>query len=818
MPAEGDKLGRHLLREKLGQGGMGIVYLATHETLGREVALKLMPEPQAGAGAGLARRFLREASACSRLSHPSIVKVFDFGHEHGFYYYSMEVLRARSLEEVLRDGTPAPLELTFRVARDMAGAMQHYHAAGLVHRDIKPANIVLHDDGRPVLTDFGLVKDLEATAITRQGLTVGTPHYMAPEMIYGEVFPSSDIWQLGVVLYRMCTGKLPFPGEQTEQVLTDILQTEPVAPVTLNDRLPASLSILILNCLEKSTSLRYSNADELARDVAAAARRATVARRHAPAKAEEPAPKAAAPGPSRAGRASAPVVRPDPKTVPRVGLGPKAWLTLAALALAVAGWYRVASIPSRATEIVCRAGSRRALVSWKSSPATVEWGTIDAAELRVAHAETKGDVSSVELAPLEPGNYRFSLVLPDGSRSPSHQFTVPATAIRPMRFACDEKGLELGFVTPHATRATLSDGRGRTVQDVAATTAHLLRLESPVTGALLLGLEFPDPAGDPVRLDGQHFRDVFIAALLEPMARELAATLAAYDPAPFLLEKIDKRLPATVCRGLASTFTKLGFEGMLLGVEQDRMPHYERFGVEDPLARKLAAELSTNLSGQPWHRPLRSLLALAPDLWSRRRLSKATALALHPGLQRLAAVDYYAGFLGVPAATGVETILADQWQSGYRRALASSVPSIVLSVPQDIVWPYPMEDARLLRDTSLQIQGKRIVADYDFDLPLEAPDRCKRAEVTLHSAHLETELTFRVEFVGGPTLDLRHESRAQVQNPERFPRDLSLLLDPRLLQTGKNRVRISVAPVAGTRYLALKPNNSLRAFRFAWEP
>ncbi len=289
-------LGPYTIQGLLGRGGMGTVYRAVHKQLGREVALKVLPEPGAGAkDAVLSRRFVREASICARLNHPNIVRVFDYGHEQGCFYYAMELLEGRSLHDLLEAQPVQSVPVVLRLARDVVEAFACYFPQGIVHRDLKPANIMIDDSGKATLTDFGLVKDLMAPGITRQGAIVGTPAYIAPELVRGQpVTPSADIWSLGVLLFRMLSGRLPFEGTTPSEMLLAIARLEPASLTALNPKVPAPVECLVMNCLEKDCARRYGTAEEILEALELAARRAPVARRSASAPAAEAAPAAVA--------------------------------------------------------------------------------------------------------------------------------------------------------------------------------------------------------------------------------------------------------------------------------------------------------------------------------------------------------------------------------------------------------------------------------------------------------------------------------------------------------------------------------------------
>ncbi|MBI2943941.1 MAG: serine/threonine protein kinase [Candidatus Wallbacteria bacterium] len=283
MELEGKTFGKYRVMELLGQGGMGAVFRAVHEELGREVALKVLPEARLGRGPQHLKRFMREAAVCSRLSHPNIVKVYDFGVDNEVYYYAMELLQAASLEDLMEKEPRLGVPFTLKVARDLASALAYYLPQGIVHRDLKPSNILLVNGGeRAVVTDFGLVKDLAASRVTRTGVIVGTPYYVAPEVLQGgPTTASTDLWQVGVILYRMLAGEYPI-GEDAKDAMAlfaQIANREPRELRELRPDVPQGLAAVVMNCLAKDPATRYATGEELAADVETAARRGRVARR-----------------------------------------------------------------------------------------------------------------------------------------------------------------------------------------------------------------------------------------------------------------------------------------------------------------------------------------------------------------------------------------------------------------------------------------------------------------------------------------------------------------------------------------------------------
>jgi hypothetical protein len=280
------ELGSYRLGARIGSGGMGEVYLAQHRMLARPAAIKLIrPEALAGDDAGTpglaATRFRREAEAAARLKSPHTVQLYDFGvTEQGRLYLVMELLDGITLEQLVKAEGPLPAPRVVRILRQVCESLEEAHDAGLVHRDIKPANIHLGQVGRQhdfaKVLDFGLVKSVEGTEdadslATMAGLAVGTPAYMAPEMVHGEAVDGrADLYSLGCVAYYLLTARLVFEGANAMQTVLLHVQQEPVRPSELTGNpISPALERVILSCLAKQPEDRPQSASELAALLAA---------------------------------------------------------------------------------------------------------------------------------------------------------------------------------------------------------------------------------------------------------------------------------------------------------------------------------------------------------------------------------------------------------------------------------------------------------------------------------------------------------------------------------------------------------------------
>ncbi|ABU56706.1 serine/threonine-protein kinase [Roseiflexus castenholzii] len=268
-PLIGATIGNYEIQALIGSGGMATVYRGFDHNLGRAVAIKILSE-EARAHPGFVDRFRQEARIIANLRHPNIVQVYDFGVHNGMPYMVQELLPGPTLEQRITDavcnGRPLSLDEIVAITRQLAAALDAAHAAGVIHRDVKPANAMWNALGSLVLTDFGIARNMLASGNqTQVGMVVGTPGYLSPEQAQGlPVTPASDIYSLGVVVFEMLAGRLPFNGDTPMSIAIQHIQTPPPPLRTLRSDIPPAIEAVVLRALAKDPAARFERAEQFA--------------------------------------------------------------------------------------------------------------------------------------------------------------------------------------------------------------------------------------------------------------------------------------------------------------------------------------------------------------------------------------------------------------------------------------------------------------------------------------------------------------------------------------------------------------------------
>ena len=270
--------GRYRVLKRLGSGGMADVYCAEDTQLGRRVALKLLYRRFAE-DSEFVERFRREASSAAGLQHPNIVGIFDRGEWDGTYYIAMEYLEGRTLKQLVREHGAMPPDLATDITIQVLRAARFAHKRGVIHRDIKPHNVILDEEGRAKVTDFGIAR-AGASDMTETGSIMGTAQYLSPEQAQGQpVSPRSDLYSIGVMLYELLTGRVPFDAESPVAIAVRHVSDRPIPPAEINPDVPPALDAVVMKALEKEPARRFADADEFIAALEAARAQPTVVSR-----------------------------------------------------------------------------------------------------------------------------------------------------------------------------------------------------------------------------------------------------------------------------------------------------------------------------------------------------------------------------------------------------------------------------------------------------------------------------------------------------------------------------------------------------------
>lgn len=258
---------RYEIIEKVGEGGMGLVYRAKDRLLKRFVAVKIL-KPELTENEEFINKFRKESLSSASLSHPNIVNIYDVGVEDGIYYIVMEYVNGKTLKEIIREKAPMPYIQILNISRQICLALDHAHSNSIIHRDIKPQNILITNDGIVKVADFGIARASSSATLTNTGSVLGSAYYISPEQARGSFTDNkTDIYSLGVVMYEMATGRVPFDGESPVVIALKHIQERVTPPSELNPGIPAGLEDIIMEALEKDPAMRYASAADMIDDI-----------------------------------------------------------------------------------------------------------------------------------------------------------------------------------------------------------------------------------------------------------------------------------------------------------------------------------------------------------------------------------------------------------------------------------------------------------------------------------------------------------------------------------------------------------------------
>ncbi len=261
---------RYEVLEKIGNGGMATVYKAKCHVLNRYVAIKILKD-EFTTDSEFIKKFNTEAQSAASLAHPNIVQIYDVCNEDNLYYIVMELIQGKTLKEIINEDGILSWKWSVNIAIQIASALETAHKNNIIHRDIKPHNIIITEDGIAKVTDFGIAKAVSNSTITAFGTTIGSVHYFSPEHARGGYTDAkSDLYSLGIVMYEMLTGRVPFDADTPVSVALKQVQEEPVDPIKYNENIPISVNRIILKAMQKDPNLRYQNATEMLKDLSLA--------------------------------------------------------------------------------------------------------------------------------------------------------------------------------------------------------------------------------------------------------------------------------------------------------------------------------------------------------------------------------------------------------------------------------------------------------------------------------------------------------------------------------------------------------------------
>jgi serine/threonine-protein kinase len=548
--------GRYRILRKLGTGGMANVYLAEDEVLGRRVAIKILNDRHAGDDQ-FVERFRREAKNAASLSHPNIVSIYDRGEAEGTYYIAMEYLDGRSLKELIVARGPAPIHLAVEYARQILAAIRFAHRHGIVHRDIKPHNVLVDAEGRLKVTDFGIAR-AGASQMTEAGSIIGTAQYLSPEQAKGApVDQTSDLYSVGVVLYELLTGVVPFSGETPVEIAMKHLSTVPPPPSAKRKDVPRDLDLVVMRALAKDPAERYQSAEEMDADLRRISRGTAISpvtEEAATAIIARPPPTAVTeikPRPPESVPYAPPPAYYDYDEPPRRALWP--WLVAAAFVIGaiIGGYFLYSQIQDQLS------GSKTIAVgNYVGIRETDAVAKINASGLRAQPVrQYNGD-------PRFPETYVFSQSPPPGNRTQKHNFvtiyvslgppktTVPSVVGEQLDRALSDlqdsklkgKPLQIESDKPQGEVVSQSPTAGATLEQGKTVTVRVSKGPQPVAVPNVIGSTFETAQST---LLGRGFA----VSRIDVKSDQPKDTVIGMSPGPGTLQPPNTNIRLTVSKG-----------------------------------------------------------------------------------------------------------------------------------------------------------------------------------------------------------------------------------------------------------------------------
>ena len=738
---------------------MGEVYRAHDNVNKRDVAIKILPA-QLSHNEEVKKRFLREMVTCSKLSHGHVIEVYDYGQMKDTLYYVMEIIEGKSVAQMIDADGAQPVDLALLITKHILEALSYIHENNLIHRDLKPSNILVEQKAakgtRAVLMDFGLVKAFDSQ-LTRTGRVLGTPRYIAPEMLsQGQVDCRSDVFQMGVILYEMVTGDYAFKGTTRAEVARNCLTKEPEAASMLNPNVDVNLDNIIFNAMEKDPEQRYATAEEMLKDILAYQKGSKIYRRHVRSRRtrdiSQPVPVI------ETVEANDPSLLDyledggDDATPPWYLFALIPILLLPFILYGVYGGERVYTV----RDVRIEEEVDRAHISWRSEepyPTVVQFGTSKRSMSIVEKTSKETKTHSVSLEALkEDTDYLFQVVFPEGKRSPDYKFRTKRFKLTDVRWEYNRFGkLDVSWKTNVPSTGRLRYGQGadmRTIREKEPTVIHRHYLT----------------IGDPTK----DLTFLIVSATSDGKER---VSEKRRVPSPFTLgRELNKALGAFKAQSFVSRL-----------MSSDPYLTKKRSAVYD-----LAVE---QLEAQPFHKDLKAFTHVSSIFFDDKRVPLSWKTQLYHKLVTLVSVDGALAAIGSDRVTRVPQLIRGDFAFGEDTTLKElNIQTVPVSIPEMGGLKYSPSQ----RNT-IEFRAMGLREEVEYPLLLLNAGQFGKAEVRLSLRGFNNLLRLDFTVNGRATLSFYNlrpsfaEDRLDLAH--RFPASL--------LREGTNVFKLAVGTVNG---------------------